>query len=181
MINEISQKIKTLRKQQNLTLKDLSLKCGFSVSFLSQVENGTSSLAIVSLKKIADALSVPIIYFFQNTDNNTYRVKNSEHVEFNMNGTKSRFIKISGNFPNRNMDSLIIKIEPYSEHCKMMSHSGEEFVYVLKGSIKVKIDNIDYILHKGDSIHYPSNISHSWINILDEEAHILSTISNKIF
>ncbi len=69
MLNEISQKIKTLRKQQDLTLKDLGQKSGLSVSFLSQVENGSTSLAIVSLKKIADALNIPIAYFSMSMKN----------------------------------------------------------------------------------------------------------------
>ncbi len=51
MINEIAEKIRNLRKEKNLTLKDLSEKTGLSISFLSQVENNSSSLAITSLKK----------------------------------------------------------------------------------------------------------------------------------
>ncbi len=65
MINEIAEKIRNLRKEKNLTLKDLGEKTGLSISFLSQVENSSSSLAITSLKKIADALNVPITYFFK--------------------------------------------------------------------------------------------------------------------
>ncbi len=52
MINEIAEKIRNLRKEKNLTLKDLSEKTGLSISFLSQVENNSSSLAITSLKKL---------------------------------------------------------------------------------------------------------------------------------
>ena len=64
-MDEISEKIRTLRRENNLTLKELSEKTGLSISFLSQVENGTSSLAITSLKKIADALNVPINTFLE--------------------------------------------------------------------------------------------------------------------
>ena len=60
----ISERIRQLRTQNKLTLKDLSQKTGLSVSFLSQVENGSSSLAITSLKKIADSLNVSIKIFF---------------------------------------------------------------------------------------------------------------------
>ncbi|MDY0393443.1 helix-turn-helix transcriptional regulator [Virgibacillus halophilus] len=47
-----------------MTLKDLAECTGLSVSFLSQVERGTSSLAITSLKKISDAFGMHITYFF---------------------------------------------------------------------------------------------------------------------
>lgn len=51
-MEEIFQKIKQLRFEQGMTLKELSEKTELSVSFLSQIERGTSSLAITSLKKL---------------------------------------------------------------------------------------------------------------------------------
>ena len=74
MINEIATKINTLRKTKGMTLKDLSLASGLSIGFLSQIENGGSSLAITSLKKIADALQVPITYFFETEENYNYHI-----------------------------------------------------------------------------------------------------------
>lgn len=64
MIEDIFMKIDQLRKEE-ATLKEFSTATGLSVSFLSQVERGTTSLAITSLKKIADALVVPMVYFLK--------------------------------------------------------------------------------------------------------------------
>lgn len=64
-MDDISKKIRGLRIQKGLTLKELSEKTDLSVSFLSQVERGASSLAITSLKKIADALGVKMTYFLR--------------------------------------------------------------------------------------------------------------------
>lgn len=84
MINEIAEKIRNLRKEKNLTLKDLGEKTGLSISFLSQVENNSSSLAITSLKKIADALNVPITYFFKSPELHKYLVKNKKEKFLNL-------------------------------------------------------------------------------------------------
>lgn len=59
-MDEVYKRIRDLRKKHDYTLKDLSDKTGLSVSFLSQVERGATTLAITSLKKIADAFEVPI-------------------------------------------------------------------------------------------------------------------------
>jgi len=77
MINEIADKIRDLRKEKGLTLKDLSTKTGLSVSFLSQVENGASSLAITSLKKIAEAFDVTMNYFFDVPQVHNFLVNNT--------------------------------------------------------------------------------------------------------
>jgi transcriptional regulator with XRE-family HTH domain len=181
MINEISQKIKALRKQQDMTLKDLSEKSGFSVSFLSQVENGTSSLAIMSLKKIADSLGVPMIYFFQEHEEHKYLVKESEHKGFKMEGTSSEFIRVSGDFPNRTLETLIVVIEPETSHGDVMTHMGEEFIYVLEGTVVVDLDGTEYLVEAGDTMHYPSNIPHQWRNPLKTRAKLISTTSSTIF
>lgn len=181
MINEISQKIKTLRKQQNMTLKDLSEKSGFSVSFLSQVENGTSSLAIMSLKKIADALSVPMIYFFQEHEEHNYLVKLKDQHGFKMENSTSEFIRLSGDFPNRTMETIMVIIEPETVHGNAMTHLGEDFIYVISGAVIVTLGGEDYLVEAGDTMHYPSNIPHQWRNPLKQKTKLLSTTSSPIF
>ncbi|WP_197249584.1 helix-turn-helix domain-containing protein [Cytobacillus firmus] len=64
-MDEIYKKIKDLRLQNGYTLKELSERTDLSISFLSQVERGTTSLAITSLKKIANVLNVKISEFFE--------------------------------------------------------------------------------------------------------------------
>ncbi|RKD23607.1 transcriptional regulator, XRE family with cupin sensor [Caminicella sporogenes DSM 14501] len=181
MIDKISEKIRNLRKEQNLTLKDLSEKTGLSVSFLSQVERGSSSLAITSLKKIADALNVPMSYFFKNFDNHKFLVKSSEQKPFKIEGSNSEFIRLSGNFPDRILEAIIVTIPPGEKHGHKFNHPGEEFIYVLEGLLLVNLDGKDYIVKAGDSIHYPSEITHLWINPLEKNTKILSILTPVIF
>lgn len=65
VLEEIHNRIKSLRIERNLTLKELSDQTGLSLSFISQIERGTSSLSISSLKKISDALGIHINYFLK--------------------------------------------------------------------------------------------------------------------
>ena len=181
MINEIADKIKDLRKEKGLTLKDLSTKTGLSVSFLSQVENGASSLAITSLKKIAEAFDVAINYFFDVPQVHNFLVKSEEEEVFKMEGSDSEFIRLSGDFPNRKLESLITIIPPEHKHGSNFTHPGEEFVYVLEGALIVEIDGTEYLVKAGDSIHYPSTLSHQWTNPLKQETKILSVLTPLIF
>ena len=52
-MESVSKKIRKIRREKNITLKELSEKTELSVSFLSQFERGISSITLVSLKKIA--------------------------------------------------------------------------------------------------------------------------------
>jgi transcriptional regulator with XRE-family HTH domain len=57
--DSIGEKMKSLRKERKLTLKSLAEQTGVSISFLSQVERGKSSVTLESLKKIADTFRGP--------------------------------------------------------------------------------------------------------------------------
>ncbi|MGH4139392.1 helix-turn-helix domain-containing protein [Clostridium sp.] len=181
MIAEISGKIRNLRKEKNLTLKDLSVKTGLSVSFLSQVENGYSSLAITSLKKIAEALNVTMNYFFKAPGKHNFLVKSEEEKTFKIEGSNSEFIRISGDFPGRKIESLIVILPPKEMHGSSSNHPGEEFVYVLEGALIVNLSGTDYLVKAGDSIQYPSTTDHSWLNPLNQNTKLLSITTPLIF
>ncbi|MGM0378501.1 MAG: helix-turn-helix domain-containing protein [Bacillota bacterium] len=181
MIEEISKKIRKFRKEKDLTLKDLSEKTDLSISFLSQVERGNSTLAITSLKKIATALDIPITYFFKTNENNKYLVKKNEHKEFKMDGCNSLLTRISGAFSNRELESMLVVIPPKKDHGHAFKHLGEEFVYVLEGKLIVFLDDKKFVLEKGDSIHYPSTKKHLWKNESEKDTKLLSIITPNIF
>lgn len=61
------------------------------------------------------------------------------------------------------------------------SHPGEEFYYVLKGAVLFKVDGQEYFLREGETIHYPSEVPHSWENPLNEESIVLSVLTPVIF
>ncbi len=67
MIDDIGKKIKKLRTNKKLTLKELSERTNLSIGFLSQLERGLTTVAIDSLTKIAKELDVNLTYFFSST------------------------------------------------------------------------------------------------------------------
>ncbi|MHC6180094.1 helix-turn-helix domain-containing protein [Clostridium sp. JNZ X4-2] len=181
MIGKIAEKIHNLRKGNNLTLKDLSQKTGLSVSFLSQIENGSSSLAITSLKKISDALNVNISYFFKAPETHNFLVKIDEEKTFKMEGSNSEFIRISGDFPSRSMESMLVIIPPEQMHGSKFNHPGEEFVYVLEGGLIVTLDGTEYFVEAKNCIQYPSTIVHSWRNPMKQDTKLICVITPLIF
>ena len=66
MKKDIGNKIKELRTNKKMTLRELSEGTGLSIGFLSQLERGLTSIATDSLMKIAEALDVDLNYFFAN-------------------------------------------------------------------------------------------------------------------
>lgn len=179
-MEEVCKEIKRLRKSKGYTLKDLSERTGLSVSFLSQLERGTSSLAITSLKKIADSFGVPIRQFFLTENSVNYVLKKEEQKTFRIEGSPVVYMRLNGEFDGRGLEPVLVKLEPRVRQ-EFESHLGEEFYYVIKGSVLIQLDGTDYVVRKGDTIHFPSQVPHSWENLLDEEAVLLSIVTPIVF
>ncbi|MDN4075459.1 helix-turn-helix domain-containing protein [Fictibacillus terranigra] len=180
-MEELYKKIKNLRLQQGLTLKDLSAKTDLSVSFLSQVERGSSSLAITSLKRIADAFEVPITHFFDTETNHNYIVKIESRKPFTIEGSPATYTRLNGEFNSRTLEPLLVTLSPKQIQTQTSSHPGEEFYYVLKGAVLFHVDEKEYFVREGDSIHFPSRVPHFWENPLNEESTILCVLTPVIF
>ncbi|MFC7393787.1 helix-turn-helix domain-containing protein [Scopulibacillus cellulosilyticus] len=180
-MDDIHKKIKDLRLKKGLTLKDLSERTELSASFLSQVERGTSSLAITSLKKIADAFEVNINYFFEDyISNHKYVSKADDQKPFKIEGSEPTYVRLNGEFTGRLLEPLMVTMAP-NQKSQTFSHPGEEYYYVLKGAVLFHIDGKEYFIKEGDSIHFPSNLPHTSENPLNEESIVLSILTPVIF
>ncbi|MGE7272529.1 helix-turn-helix domain-containing protein [Brevibacillus panacihumi] len=180
-MDDIHKKIKDLRMEQGLTLKDLSEKTNLSVSFLSQIERGSSSVAITSLKKIADAFGVNMSFFFEEQTSSNYHVKAEQQKPFRLESSATSFVRLGGDFPKRSLEPMIVILSPNQKKEERFSHPGEEFYYVLKGAALFEVDGEEYFVRQGDSIHFPSHIPHEYENPLQEETVLLCVLTPVIF
>jgi transcriptional regulator with XRE-family HTH domain len=178
---EVSKKIRELRLEKKFTLKDLSERTGLSISFLSQVERAASSIAITSLKKIADAVDVPITSFFEDYSNNNYKVKAEEQKPFRIEGSGAFYTRLGGEFPGRSVEPMLVTFPPGEPKEKVITHPGEEFYYVLEGAMVLNVEGKEYIIKAGDSIHFPSTIPHSMTNPLNQDSKVLCFVTPVIF
>ncbi|WP_280769632.1 cupin domain-containing protein [Salipaludibacillus daqingensis] len=179
--SELAKQIRLTRNHQGLTLKELSSRTGLSVSFLSQVERGSSSPAISSLKKIADGLEVPITSFFSPEQNTNYKTTKDKRRSFRIEGSPAKYVRLSGNFSTRSMEPLLVTLDPGATD-RIFQHAGEEVHYILEGTVEYMIDNEEYILSEGDTIHFPSERPHTWRNPLkDKCSTIMCVVTPKIF
>jgi transcriptional regulator with XRE-family HTH domain len=180
-MDEICLKIKELRTKRGLTLKELSDKTDLSVSFLSQIERGTTSLAINSLKKIADAFGMNMTYFFETPKKEKYVVRVNDRKPYEVKGLESQYTRLNGEFPNRSLAPFLIALKPNQKKNNTFHFPGEEFYYVVKGAVVFTVGDEDYFLREGDTIHFPSELPHFGENPLDQETVLLCCITPVIF
>ncbi len=161
--------IKQIREAKGLSLRDLSEKSGLSPSFLGQIERGDTSPSMRSMKVLTDALGIRLTELFSSIEKEN---GHSPHVI-----TLEQRQKIANVFPagvdmyllapenDGVLQPLMVFAQPGASTGEgFFSHEGEEFAYVLMGSLWIKIDDFEYDLREGDSVSFKSKSLHRWEN-----------------
>ena len=169
---QIGQQIRELRKQRGLTLKLLAEQTGLSIPYLSQIENGHVDLNITNLKTIGQALEVPLITFFVNGTSSTVSVTRcAERRWYNLDHHAHEALLVRS---RSDLEIFSMRLLPGAEPTPDNIHPGEEFTFVVKGSIHLILNNQQmFDLQEGDLIYYLSDIPHRWQNLTNAEAEIL--------
>jgi len=178
MTNNLGQKIKKLRIERNMTLKDLKNKTNLSTGFLSQLERGLTTIAIDALERISEALGVDITYFFSVPQRHQGIITRSYEKQLFQYENKSRFINflLSGKLEGKKLFPRIVELLPGERKRKDVSlypHKGEEFIYVLEGILTLALRDGTHELFPGDSAHFLSEEPHNWINNTSRKVIIL--------
>jgi transcriptional regulator with XRE-family HTH domain len=156
--------LKSLRKDRKLKLKDLAEKTGVSISFLSQVERGKSSVTLESLKKIADALGVNPSVFFAKDD-----------LQDDLNIRRERFYykDLSDGIQDANFSPILVTLQPGENEGNAFSHGGHEFLFVVEGLLTVEVDGRQLQLSEQQSILFDAHKTHYWFNHTEQVVRFL--------
>lgn len=179
----VTSKMKKIRRQKQMTLKDMSRLTGFSISFLSQMERGISPVTLTSLKKISNALGIPVrdLFMEEDEEKNEYVHRDNDVQLQGLQRNYKKFTVLSGHFDQRKMEIFHLVMEPNFMDYEESSHEGEEFYYILKGKARFVIEGKEYTIGEGETIHFPSGKRHYMQNPENQELEMLCVLSPVIF
>ena len=169
----VGQVIRSLRDKKGLSLRDLARLSGLSVNAISKIERGVNSPTVASLHQLSSALEVHIAELFRQNINETHvYVKANEVTTLESDGLKIE--SLGGGLPNQQLDPFKMIIPPKGGTIsEPVSHSGEEFIYCLKGKLEYFVGESKFILEPGDRLLFKATQPHSWRNIGSEPAEVI--------
>ena len=159
-------RIKELRKQKGMTLRDLAERTGVSPAMLSQVENNIVSPSISTLWNFSEALGLKIGVFFQEPegDEQDYVITRAglgARTQRNEMPHTVPYTNLASGLEARSMNPLLIDCgEPCEFSIKELPYEGEEFLHVLEGGLAVRYGADRFELGPGDSIYYNAQVPH---------------------
>lgn len=166
--------IRKRRKQLDLTLQALCDNAGLSVGYLSQVERSQATPSLGTLAQIAQGLDVGLEYFITTPKPADSLTRSGARPQFSIDGSPMMYEAISADLPGAELSSYLLHVPPgYAS--EVVSHEGEEIIFLIEGAITQTLGGQRFILQQGDSLHYVGSTPHSWSNETDAITRILWT------
>ena len=151
----IGERIRARRTELNMSLRELAERVDLTASFLSQVERDLADPSIKSLRKIANALHVPILFFLdREEDAASPVVRKDNRKRLHLPHSKVAYELLTPDL-NRKMEMFIGHIAPTDENvAQPLPQPTEECILVLEGRLHIELDDAGYDLDPGDSIYF---------------------------
>jgi len=157
----IGLRLRNLRVQRGLSLGAVAKTVGISLGFLSAIEQSQMSASVGTLRKLARFYKTNILEFFDPSKSNPNLVRPAMRKVLEA-GPGVRMELLA--WGNTVMEPHLFRISPSAGSGDSYSHEGEEFLYVLRGELKIALDTQEYRLKQGDSFYFESGMPHTWSN-----------------
>ncbi len=179
---KIGERLKRLRMVNSLTQEELASRADLTKGFISQLENDATSPSIATLKDILDVFGVSMQEFFsETTDEESVVFGKDARVQPTGDDDSIRVELLVPGAQNREMDPVLVTLEPGEEMDEQPFHEGEEFGFVLLGKVQLKLDDRVHTVKKDECFYFTSDKRHSVKNIGKGPAKILWVVTPPTF
>jgi quercetin dioxygenase-like cupin family protein len=174
-LTPVGKKIKKARTEKKMTYDVLANETGFSIDYLKKVEDGKVTPPVGTLLQISRALEIDSGDLFKEPEG---RMQDRIKAYTKRTGSYA-YTTLTPGAENKHLKAFRVKIDAMKDHEGVSyNHEGEEFVYVLAGSIEIAVGKHINTLGPGESLHFNSGIQHHLRNIGSMDAELIVVIYN---
>lgn len=178
---EIGTRIRVLREEKGLSIEKLAEMTGFDTDLLTRIENREVYPQLGAAIKLSRALDAALGRLLSGGGDQPYAITRVSDRKVVSRSTSAdgrqdvyAYIGLAPQVQGRKMEPLIVQLTDQSER-EIFRHQGEEFIFVLRGVVLLKIGEQRFELEPGDSAYYQSDTPH-WLAAQKGEATILAVI-----
>lgn len=174
--DDLGHRLRAVRRARGYTLSEVAQRCGMSKSFLSMLETGKSDVSAHRLQRLAAVYDLTVSDLLPDERSrgliHTVRRGAGARLQGFAEGVAATLLVRD---LHHRIQPVRLRLEPGSQHANTTGHAGEEFLFVLEGSIELSLDGCPFEeLQAGDSAFYPSALAHVYRNSSDAPAELLT-------
>ncbi len=179
-IKQIAARIKEIREISGISAETLAYRLGLEKDIYIKYESGDNDIPVGIVFKIAELFNVELSVLLggDNPKLHIYGiVRNGKGLKLERR-KQYRYESLAYNFIHKKAEPFMVTIDPNPDGSTLefYSHPGQEFNYVLKGSMMTIIDGHEIILNEGDSIYFNSGYNHAMKALNNEQVKFLAIV-----
>ena len=164
----VGARVRSLRRERGLTIEQLAAATGLTKGFISQLERDRTAPSLSSIARICDALGVRLSTIFEREPAPALVRRQERPIVESAFSTQSHLLSSRDEARFQAIESVVAPGEGAGD--ELTSLPGEiEFVYVLEGSLELRVGDEVHVLEQGDALTYELAKAHTWRNASDEE------------
>jgi len=172
-LQPIGKKIKDVRLEKKIDFDVIANETGLSVEFLKNVESGDQTPSVGALLQISRALGIDSGFFLKEPEGSA----EARAKAYTKRTDNYAYTPLTPGAENKHLKAFRIVVEAKKAHKGVgFLHEGEEFVYVLNGSVEVTVGDHVNCLGTGDSLHFNSGIKHDLRNVGETDAELIVVV-----
>ncbi|HEX9910354.1 MAG TPA: cupin domain-containing protein, partial [Desulfatiglandales bacterium] len=163
----VGERVKRAREKRGLGLLDISRRTGIDVTLLSEIEGGQSAPPLGTIIKLAKALEMKMGYFISGDELRPFTIvrRGDRKVVSRYDSKRDKhygygYESLAPYKKDRHMEPFLVTLEPAVTEEERSTHDGQEFIFVLTGSMEVRLGDEIHVLEPGDAIYYDSTVPH---------------------
>lgn len=170
----IGDRIRLLRLSQKRTLQEVANASELSKSMISKIENSKTIPSVATLIRIAKVLGTNISNLLEQDSWAKAIVVTRKTAEDNLTVTDKGYsiFPYASEFHEKKMQPFLFKGKKGEVVPHRLSHEGEEFVFVIEGSMKMQVGEVEYLLHTGDSLYFNSLQKHGIMPVSNDVVYL---------
>lgn len=186
-IQEVSARIRSLREDLGITQQEMAAYTGRTLAEYAAQESGEEDLSFTFLSKVAKRLGVDAVELLigENPRLSRYSIcRAGEGLAVNNRRASLKYLHMAPYFKDAMCIPLTVTAT-YSEEeqhkpIHLSKHVGQEFEYVVKGTLRFSYEGHEEVLHEGDSILFDSSHGHGMIAAGGEDCTFLAIVMGEL-
>ncbi|HSV98103.1 MAG TPA: XRE family transcriptional regulator [Spirochaetota bacterium] len=157
--------VRSRREKLKLGVEELAARTGLTEAHISDIEEGRGFAPVGDILKIARVLTIDPGELLKKKPADAREQVKTRIRDFKSREQAYEYEVLTPDALKGHLRSFRVTIPPRSDlPGQRYQHEGEEFVYVLKGEVVIRVGQKDHHLKKDDTLHFDSNIRHSLRN-----------------
>lgn len=178
-LEQIASRIRDLREIAGLSQETVAHEIGIPLETYAAYETGTEDIPVSVLYQIAGRFGVELTAILTGDEPRLHTyclVRKGKGVAVDRRQEYS-YQSLAYNFIHKKAEPFLVSVEPAEgKPIHLNSHPGQEFNYVLEGTLKLVIDGHDLVLNEGDSLFFDASIPHGMQALEGKTARFLAII-----